>query len=74
LAHLFQLLQELADSDDRVVFVTNSDPETRLADRAASMTPDALTFLSRMGVAHVTAPTQFELWKQSLQETDRPPD
>jgi hypothetical protein len=71
LAHVFQLLHELAEDGDRVVLVTNSDPAIRPADRAPSITPDALTFLGRMGAVHVAAPTLFALWKLSLQEPDR---
>jgi hypothetical protein len=71
IAQVFQILHELADEHDRVVFVTNSEPARRPAERGAALAPDALAFLSRMGAGHVTAPTLFTLWKLSLQEPDR---
>jgi hypothetical protein len=71
LTHVFQLLQEFGEDGDRVVLVTNSDPSTRPADRAASITPEALAFLSRMGAGHLTAPSLFAIWKLALQEPER---
>jgi hypothetical protein len=67
LAQVFQLLQEVAhENNDRVALLTNADPGTRPADRAAAITPDALTFLTRMGASHLQASTLFTLWKMSL--------
>ena len=71
IAHVFQMLHELAGEHDRVVLVTNSEPATRPAGRAEALAADALAFLSRMGASHVAAPTLFALWKLSLQEPDR---
>lgn len=70
-AHVFQMLHELANDHDHVVFVTNSEADKRPAARGEALAPDALTFLSRMGASHVTGPTLFTLWKLSLQEPDR---
>ena len=71
IAHVFQLLHEQADERDRVVLVTNSEPKKRPADRGEAVAPEALAFISRMGVGHVAASTLFALWKLSLQEPDR---
>jgi hypothetical protein len=74
IAHVFQLLHEVAEDHDRVIFVTNSEPARRPADRGESLTPDALSFLTRMGVIHIAATTLFTLWKLSLQEPERARD
>jgi len=67
LAKVFQVLHEVADEGtDRVALITNADPGTRPADRAAAITPDALAFLVRMGASHLQASTLFEMWKLSL--------
>lgn len=69
LAQVFQMLHEVADEEvDRVALVTNIDPGTRPADRAAAITPDALAFLVRMGASHLPASTLFALWKLSLND------
>jgi hypothetical protein len=71
IAQVFQMLQETAGESDRVVLVTNVDPETRPSDRPAAITPDALAFLVRMGAVHLSGSTLFNLWKLSLQSLDR---
>ena len=71
IARVFQVLQELAEESDHVVFVTNAEPERKPADRGRSLTAEAEGFLSRMGVTHVSALTLFSLWKLSLQEPER---
>jgi hypothetical protein len=71
IARVFQLLHEVADDHDRVVFVTNSEPGVRPADRHEAVTPEAQEFLNRLGASHVTAATLFALWKLSLEETER---
>jgi hypothetical protein len=71
IGHVFQMLHELADEHDHVVFVTNSEPSKPPAGRGEALAPDALAFISRMGASHVAAPTLFTLWKLSLQEPDR---
>ena len=71
LARVFQVLQEVATESDRVVLVVNSDPGTPPPERDGSITPDALSFLRRMGVSHVQAPTLFALWTLALQDPDR---
>jgi len=69
LAQVFQVLHEVADEAvDRVALITNADPGTRPADRAAAITPDALAFLVRMGASHLQATTLFALWKLSLND------
>ena len=69
LAKVFQLLHEVADENvDRVALITNADPGTRPADRAAAITPEALAFLVRMGASHLPAATLFALWKLSLND------
>lgn len=71
LARIFQMLHEVAEGSDRVVLVTNVDPETPPADRADAMTPDALNFLIRIGASHLPATTLFTLWKLGLQNPER---
>jgi hypothetical protein len=71
LARVFQVLHELAEDADRVALVTNIDAARRPAERAAAFTPDALTFLTRLGVSHVAAPTLFALWKLGLVDPSR---
>ena len=70
-AHTFQMLHEFARDEDRVVLVANSDRVTQPSDRGQSITPDALSFLSRMGVNFLTTPTLFKLWTGSLQDQNR---
>ena len=70
-AQVFQILQDVAEESDRVVLVTNVDPDTRPADRPAAVTPDTLAFLVRMGARHVAGSTLFNLWKLSHQGLDR---
>jgi hypothetical protein len=70
-AQVFQMLQDVAEEPDRVVLVTNVDPDTRPADRPAAVTPDALAFLVRMGARHVAGSTLFNLWKLSHEGLDR---
>jgi len=71
LAHVFQMLHESTDDADRAVLVANSDPATRPADRAEGISPDALSFLKRMGANFLAAPTLFKLWMLSLQDQER---
>jgi len=70
-AHVFQMLHELAEEQDRVVLVTNIDPATRPGERRQPLTDEATSFLRRLGVTHVTAPMLFALWKLSLPEPER---
>ena len=71
LTEVFRVLQEVAGDPDRVVLVTNVDPETRPADRPPAIAPDALALLTRMGVIHFPASALFKLWKLSFQGMDR---
>lgn len=71
ISSVFQILHEFADEHDRVVFVTNREPEKRPSDRGEALSAEALAFVSRMGVAHVPSATLFTLWKLSLQAPDR---
>jgi len=71
LAHGFQMLHELAEPNDRVVLVANSDPATRPLDRAAGIEPDAVALLRRMGVNFLASPTLFRLWILSLHDAER---
>ena len=70
LTEIFHLLQEAEDAD-RIVLVTNVDPETPPSGRPAALAPDALALLVRMGAAHLTGPMLFNLWKVSLQAMDK---
>ena len=72
LAQVFQMLHEVADENvDHVALITNADPGTRPADRAAAITPEALAFLVRMGASRVQRATLFALWKLSLNDAAR---
>lgn len=71
IAHVFQMLHEVAEELDHVVLVTNNEPATPPADRGDSLSAEALAFISRLGASHVTAVTLFDLWKLSLQEPAR---
>lgn len=71
IARVFQVLQDVAEESDHVVFVTNAEPHQKPADRGRSVTAEAESLLSRLGVSHVSALTLFSLWKLSLQEPER---
>jgi len=71
IAHVFQMLHEVAGDDDRIVLVANSDPATRPADRRDPIDPEAMKLLRRLGANVLLAPTLFALWTQSLQDRDR---
>jgi hypothetical protein len=71
LAHVFQMLHEVAGDNDRIVLVANCDPTTRPADRRDPIEPDALKLLRRLGANVLLAPTLFALWTLSLQDRDR---
>ena len=71
LSQVFQTLHEIAEDDDRVVLVTNSDREVRPADRPESVSPEALALLRRLGINVLTGPTLFGLWMLSLDDRDR---
>jgi hypothetical protein len=67
---VFRILHEVAEESDRVVLLTNVQPETRPTDRASAVTPDAEAFLVRLGASHVSATTLFAIWKLALESID----
>jgi hypothetical protein len=71
IAHVFQMLHEVAGDDDRIVLVVNSDPTTRPADRRDPIDSDAMKLLRRLGANVLPSPTLFAMWTQSLQDRDR---
>lgn len=71
LAHVFQMLHEVAGDDDRIVLVTNCQPATPPADRRDPIDPDAMKLLRRLGANVLPTPTLFNLWTLSLQDRDR---
>jgi len=71
LARVFQMLHESDTDVTRVVLVANTDPGRPPADRGDSAGPEALAFLSRMGVNVVTTSMVFKLWMLSLQDRER---
>jgi hypothetical protein len=71
LARVFQMLHESDTDLTRVVLVANSEPGKAPADRGDGIGPDAVAFLSRMGVNVVTTPVVFKLWMLSLQDRER---
>jgi hypothetical protein len=71
LTEVFHLLQDGSDEGDRVVLVTNVDPETPPSGRSAALAPDARALLVRMGGVHLNGSTLFTLWKLSHQALDK---
>jgi hypothetical protein len=71
LGDVFQILRELAEDTDRVVFVANTDPQTRPADRPEVVESEALDLFRRLGVNVLAGQTMFALWMLSLQDPDR---
>jgi hypothetical protein len=71
LAHVFQMLHEVANDDDRIVLVANTDPATRPADRRDPIDAEAMKLLRRLGANLLLAPTLFAVWTLSLQDRDR---
>jgi len=70
LAHVFQMIHEVAGNDDRVVLVANHDLEKRPADRKDGIEPDALALVKRLGANVLSGPTLFALWSHALQNRD----
>ena len=71
LAHVFQMLHQIAGNGDRVVLVANNSPSTRPSDRGDGVDAEAVGLLKRLGANYVSAPTLFALWSTSLQSRDR---
>jgi hypothetical protein len=71
LARVFELLHTVAENTDRVVLVTNGDPNVRPGDRPESIEPEALTLLRRLGANVLPGPTLFALWTLSFQDKER---
>ena len=71
IAQVFKMLHEVAGEHDRVVLVTNGDRMHQPADRAESLTPEALKMLQRLGANCITAPTLFKMWSLAGQDVDR---
>ena len=71
LARLFQMLHEVANDDDRIVLVANTDPATPPSRRGDGVDTDAMKLLRRLGANLLFAPTLFAVWTLSLQDRDR---
>jgi len=71
LAHVFQMLHELAEANDRVVLVANNDPATPPLNRAEGIEPDAIALLKRIGANFLASPSLFRLWILSLHDVER---
>ena len=71
LAHVFQMLHQIAGNGDRVVLVANNSPSIRPSDRGDGVDAEAVGMLKRLGANYVSAPTLFALWSTSLQSRDR---
>ena len=71
IAEVFELLQRVAGSDDRVVLVTNADRTIHPGNRPEPLAPDALAFVQRMGVNVVKSADLFKLWRLSHEAQDR---
>jgi hypothetical protein len=65
------MLHEVANDDDRIVLVANTDPATRPAGRRDPIDADATKLLRRLGANLLLAPTLFAVWTLSLQDRDR---
>ncbi|MCC7010525.1 MAG: hypothetical protein IT184_17080 [Acidobacteria bacterium] len=70
-ARVFQLVQEVAGHNDRVVLVATSDAERRPTDRPDPVDADALALLERLGVNVMSGPAMFAFWSLWLQDADR---
>ena len=71
LAHVFQMLHQLAGNGDRVVLVANHSPATRPAERRDGVDAEALGLLKRLGANYLPGPALFALWSLSLQDRER---
>jgi hypothetical protein len=71
LAQMFQLVHQVAGEHDRVILIADSDRGRRPADRAEPVTPEAVSFVQRMGVNVLKTHTLFTLWRISLQDHAR---
>lgn len=67
LATAFRALQ-FAAAGDRVVLVPGNEPATPPAGRPEPVHPDALDVMRRMGVAAITTPDLFRLWRLSHED------
>ncbi len=63
---IVRALQEDANSNDRVVMVTNAFCEMPVPSRPDSVAPDALRIIQGLGANFVATPTLLGLWKYSL--------
>lgn len=70
-AQVFKLVHETAEERDRVVLVSNNDPDVAPPGRPEGLDAEALNLLSRLGANFVSGPTLFGLWTLSLQAPDR---
>jgi len=71
LAHLFQMLHEIATETDRIVLVANPDPAVPPSHRRDSVDADAMKLVRRLGANVLLGPALFALWTMSLQDRDR---
>src|SRR4029078_424619 len=71
LARLFQMLHEVANDDDRIVLVANTDPATPPGRRGDGVDTDAMKLLRGLGANLLFAPTLFAVWTLSLQDRER---
>jgi len=71
LAAAFQILHQTAGDQDRVVLVASPHRHLAPASRPDPLTPEALAFVTRMGVNVVTTATLFSLWNLSMQDQAR---
>jgi hypothetical protein len=71
LAHVFKMVQEFAEDNDRVILAANANPSVRPADRKEPLAPEALDLLQRMGANVLTGPALFALWTLSLKDVNR---
>jgi hypothetical protein len=66
----FQFVQ-YAGERDRVVVVPGNESDAAPSNRAASVQPDALKVLQRMGVNVLEPPALFRLWRLSFEDAAR---
>jgi hypothetical protein len=70
LTRAFQFVQYAGDRD-RVVVVPGNESETAPPRRGATVRPDALAVLQRMGVNVLEPPVLFRLWRLSFEDAPR---
>jgi len=70
-ATVFRMLHELADENDRGIFVINPYGNMPPTARPEGLSADALAIVKRLGVNVLTGPSVFQLWTLATQDPER---